>query len=288
MRLLIIGGNSLIGGKLAEVAAAAGLHVTVTNRQNSAESKIDLADDPACWRVPDGITHAVLCAGMTGIRQCADDSALAWRVNVDGSLLLAEKLRTRGVRVVFLSSTRVLGADQLRAGEEATRSPACEYGRQKAAAEKGLLERVPDSVIIRLTKVLSGRSGILRHWAHHLDAGRPIEAFADLFLCPLAPRQAAEAILRITESSEKGVFHLGGREPISYAQLARSWALSLGHSTDLVISVRAPSPNLPEESLLASTRAEVLLGFPPPGLDEVMKELLAEREHQLDTSPSLI
>ena len=79
-----------------------------------------------------------------------------------------------------------------------------EYGRQKAAAEAGLLDLDRSRGLVlacRLGKILHRDMPLLRDWQEALEQqGRPIAPYKDLGLAPLSLAHAAEALARLALS----------------------------------------------------------------------------------------
>ncbi len=245
--LLVVGQHGLLGRAVLASLRAQGLETWGSTRRpppwEALTLPLDLAEVGA--RLPEVplFRAAVICAGGTGQAACAADPAGTRRVNVDGVLRLAAPLLDRGTRVLFLSSDAVFGADPALAGEDRPPAPLTEYGRQKAAAEAGLLDldRGRGLVLVcRLGKVLHRDLPLLREWLAALERGRPIEPFADLRLAPVSLAHAAAALAGLACSGTAGVVHLAGEPDLTYADLARSLAGRMGRDPGLVRPVSAP------------------------------------------------
>jgi len=264
--VLVVGQDGLLGRALLSRLRALGVETWGTSRRKAPLEPftlpLDLADRTS--RLPrfPVFRTAVLCAGASGLAACAAEPGRSRAVNVDGLLRLAEGLLDQGTRVVLLSSDAVTGAD----GE----LPAlmAEYGRQKAAAEAGLLDLDRGRGLVlacRLGKILHRDMPLLRDWQEALEQGRPIAPYKDLGLAPLSLAHAAEALARLALSGRTGVLSLAG-EPGTYADLARSLAARLGADPRLVRPVAAPS------AVSAPPRAG---GSPVQSLGAVLDDLLA-------------
>ena len=279
--ILIVGGTSLIGKALVEQAASEGLACASTTRRPGAEQKcsverasrllfLDLNDSPDVWQIPSGTKHAILCAATTGLAACEHDPVGTRATNVTATIELADRLVAKGVIVTFLSSNHVFGPDTSAPAEDSEPSPTSEYGRQKLAVERHLLEKIPGSQIIRLTKVISPTFPLFARWAAALASGHPIGAYSDLYFSPIALDATSTMILKIASSPHSGIFHLSAVDSISYLEAARWLAVCVGAEPSLVESQPSPrspftlpSPT-PDSCRLSCERAWRLIGYEPP------------------------
>lgn len=131
MRELIIGMDGFIGRNLHQHLPDA---IVTTRRSNRLETAhyFDLARPGP---LPDA-DIVYLCAGVNGTLTCAQDPQRSWRVNVDGTIYVAE----HSVFLVWISSTTVEWLNE-------------HYGRQKRTAESHL-RALPYVGIVRAGRVL--------------------------------------------------------------------------------------------------------------------------------------
>lgn len=227
MKLLVIGGDSLIGGALLQGARDLAWEAAGTTRRPGVAEMtyLDLS-----VRAPIPQRHydaAILCAAMSRHDQCAADPYGAFRANVEGPARIAEALSAMGTHIVFLSTDSVFGAANcLRRESDASAPGNGVYPALKAKAEAALSESVrPEHLaIVRMTKVVSVQREPFRTWCSGLRAGARIEGLSDLLFCPISLRYAAQALLQLAAGAHQGVFHLSGERDLSYAEFA--WELS--------------------------------------------------------------
>ncbi|MHB1446957.1 MAG: sugar nucleotide-binding protein, partial [Acidimicrobiales bacterium] len=190
--LLVIGGDSLIGGAVTDRLRARGALVASTTRRPDLcgpnRPLVDLGHPPPRWQLPSEVDAACLCAAVARLSACADDPFGSARVNVAATTDVALRLVAKGAHVVFLSSNQVFDGSRpdVPAGESP--SPVSEYGRQKVRAERaltGLSGHGGGVAILRLSKVVGPRWELLDEWARLLAGGQPVEAFTDMRLAPV-------------------------------------------------------------------------------------------------------
>lgn len=282
--VFIVGADSNIGAALEAGLHRRGYSVIGTTRRLPAASgriHLDLSEAPDRWQLPDGCAVTYLLAGVTSLAQCETEPELTRRINVDHTVSLAGAMAARGSHVVFLSTNLVLSGTTPDAPTAAKVEPQCAYARQKAEVEDALLNNGISASILRITKLAETLVPLLSTWATELTAGRPIAPFSDLVCAPLGRDDLIEAMLRLGEARKTGLFHIGARPDISYDDIAKRLAHSLGVAEGLVrptTSVAAGVTLLanPPFTTLNTSASEVLLGLSPLQSDTAIDAVLAD------------
>jgi len=250
---LVVGGDSEIGGATCALLRALGRTVLATTRRPDARTgdrvPLDLADDLTRWEPPAGVEAACICAAFARLADCAADPVASERVNVSGTLALAERLMARGIHVLFLSTNQVFDGRTPHVPADAPTAPVSEYGRQKArteAALRALASQGAPAAILRLAKVISPRTALLRDWTAALAAGKPIRAFHDMTMAPAPIDTVARAIDALLADRASGVFQLTGPRDVAYAEVGRFLAERLHADKALVTSVSVADAGLPK------------------------------------------
>src|ERR1035438_2044178 len=157
MRLTIFGASGLLGRELVRaVKATRGAQLTALSSKDA-----DLRDDFRVERVvgdsrPDWI---ILAAAFTDVDGCEANRDVAWAVNCEGAVNVAQAARKVGSRLMFLSTDYVFDGTKGSPYEIGDpRNPINVYGESKARAEERLLEIVPEVCIVR-TSWLFGHGG---------------------------------------------------------------------------------------------------------------------------------
>lgn len=287
--VLIVGGDSLIGGHAARLLARAGLTVHATTRRPDGAFRspdrpfVDLAARK--WAALDGNRYrtAVLCAAVARLADCRRDPAGTAAVNVTGTVALARRLAEQRTRVLFLSTNQVFDGTAAPQRADAPPNPVTEYGRQKTAAEAGILE-LPGAAVLRLTKVVHPGMALFDGWAADLRAGRPIAPFGDFRFAPVEMGLVAETILRLCSlgaADMAGIWQLSAPADITYADAAHHIAERLGCDTALVQPVFGAAAGAlggdlpPPFSALDSGRICDRLGLAPPDAATAVASCLA-------------
>jgi dTDP-4-dehydrorhamnose reductase len=285
-KILIVGGDSEIAAATASHLHRAGFDVAATTRRQdrvgAARPFLDLSQKMGDWAIPDGIGAVCFCAAIARLADCARDPEGSAQVNVGGTVALADRFLARGIPVLFLSTDKVFDGSRPRVPAETPPCPVSEYGRQKAAAEMALGERMrvgAPVAILRLAKVVSPGMELLRQWIASLSTGKPIRAFADMMMAPTPVALVAQAIERLLAEPHTGIFQLTGPRDIAYSDAAHHLAHRIGADPALVEAVSAYSAGLPEGSTaphttLDSAALQERFGIVAPDALDVIDELI--------------
>jgi dTDP-4-dehydrorhamnose reductase len=259
-QFLIVGGDSEIAGAVATRLRARGYRVAATTRRAERVAAVrpflDLARPLDDWPIPEDTTAACLCAAMARLGDCADDPEGSTSVNVTGIVAAADRLLAHGVAVLFLSTDKVFDGSRAQVPADWPTCPVSEYGRQKAAAEAALIERMRRGAavaILRLAKIVSPGMPLLRQWLADLTAGKQVRAFDDMMIAPTPAALVAEAVERLLAERAAGIFQLTGPRDVAYSDVALHLARKIGADPRLVEKVSAYSAGLPAGSTAAHT-----------------------------------
>jgi dTDP-4-dehydrorhamnose reductase len=280
---LIVGGDSTIGKALQSYCVEVGLPFLATTRRHGPKGAhqvfLDLAADHSSWQLPDGVTIAILCGGVTRLEECATDPQRSFLINVEATATLARLLHRRGALVIHLSTNQVFdGAKPFRTTTDPI-SPPTEYGRQKAEVERRVLALGPGTAVVRLTKVLGDSFPLLAEWQAALAQQRVVEPFSDLVMSPV-PLTCVLSVLRlIGERRLSGVFQVSGERDISYADVAYLVAEHLGVDSGLIRpvsgrSAACPYQHFPRHTTLCVSELASRLGMRPPLVEHTIHQAL--------------
>jgi dTDP-4-dehydrorhamnose reductase len=266
-RFCIIGGDGAIGVALHARLDALGIPtIRSSRRQHSRDAlHLDLRKPDLGVRLCENDV-VVLAAAMTNLASCREDPAAARQANVEAPFSLARQAREAGAFVVFPSTNQVFDGAQIDPEPDTPVAPRSTYGKLKAEAEARLAELGPDVAILRLGKAIGPHLGLFASWRCDLLAGRPIKAFGDLVMAPIAIVKVACALERIGMLRAGGVRHLSGGTEVDYASAARHFAARIGAAENLVVPALAAEAGIPESerpphARLAAGDIEKIVGF---------------------------
>jgi dTDP-4-dehydrorhamnose reductase len=187
-------------------------------------------------------------------------------VTCDGAIALARAAAESGARLVHVSTDLVFDGEKGSAYvEEDEPAPLSGYGRDKADAERGVLEQCPGAAVVRTSLIYGGPSpGPQERLAADPDA----VFFTDEVRCPVAVGDLAAALLELAEGDYAGVLHVAGADAVSRHELASRLA-----GRPLRVASLAESGEVrPRDCSLSIERARGLLRAPPRGVREVLKD----------------
>lgn len=236
MKWLIVGGDGQIGGVLVKYLRAnkeSVIHTTRINLDIPGSIFLDLAN--LNKTIPINPDIAILCIGVSNILFCEKNPEDSFFINVRQTLKLARSLIESGVHVIFLSSSAVFDGKSALPSETSSKTPTCEYGRQKSIAEDQLLLSFPSQVsIIRLTKVLSPSHWLVQRLRNSSNQAQNTAIFNDYFFSPTSLDYVVEQITTIAKLKIPNIFHLSSDTELSYYDFALTVNKHLGTNSLLI------------------------------------------------------
>src|SRR5437867_2602584 len=148
-RVLIVGGNGLLGQKVTEFLVRGSAYQIVVSsvepkpvRQlnSAAYLQLDVTSKKEVKRVMHEVEPNVIinCAAMTNVDACENERELAWRLNVEGVEHLIEASRRTAATIYHVSTDYVFDGKTGPYDEQARPEPLSYYGKTKLASENAL------------------------------------------------------------------------------------------------------------------------------------------------------
>ena len=283
---LLVGGDSEIGSAAARIMRARGRPLTATTRQRDRAGPgmpfLDLAESLDGFEPPPGTTSACIFAAVARIAACDADPVGSSHINVTQTLALAERLIARGIHAVYLSTNQVFDGRAPNMPADAPRSPVSGYGKQKARTEAALeahIARGAPVAILRLAKIISPQTALIRQWVDSLTAGQPVRAFHDMTMAPAPIDTVTATIAALMADRVSGIFQLTGPQDVSYVDVGRHIAKRLGADATLVQSGSVASAGLPHgvappNTTLDSSIVRERFGIAVPGPWDALDQVL--------------
>lgn len=265
----ITGAGGLIGSYLVRTAP---LLVPEATAVALTRQRLDLTDAPAV-RAAFRRDHPLLlihCAALSRSPACEANPALARRLNVEMTALLAEL--AADVPFFLLSSDLVFDGRSGNYDETALLNPLSVYAKTKAEAEQIVLAN-PKHTVIR-TSLNGGTSptgdrGFNEQMRRAWLAGQTLKLFTDEYRSPIPAEATARAIWELAARNHPGLYHVAGSERLSRWQigqlLASRWPQLQPCIEPGSLKEYQGAPRAPDTSLNCA-KAQKLLSFPLPGL----------------------
>jgi dTDP-4-dehydrorhamnose reductase len=274
MRVTVFGASGLLGQAL--VRALDGEQFTALSSKDA-----DLRDSARVKQVvrdsrPDWI---ILSAAYTDVDGCESNRDLAFAVNCEGAIHVAQAARETGSRLMFLSSDYVFDGTKGSAYETGdARNPINVYGKTKARAEERLQEVLPDVCIVR-TSWLFGHGGkcfpatILK-----LASSRPeISVVNDQRGSPTFAHDLASALVELCRKEARGIVHATNSGNCTWYEFAWEIVRAGGLSTVIkpVSTAEFPRPaRRPAYSVLSAASLHAY-GIRMPEWQDALRRYLA-------------
>jgi dTDP-4-dehydrorhamnose reductase len=217
MKVMIIGATGLLGKALLrewsgdEVVGLGSKDVDIRDASRVREV-VDRAH-------PDCI---VLAAAYTDVDGCESHPDLAFAVNRDGPVNVAEAAQRIGAKLLFLSSDYVFDGKNTSPYEtQNVRNPQSVYGRSKAEAEVRLLEVLPECCIARTSWLFGTGGKCFPDTFLKLAASRPaLDVVNDQRGCPTYSADLARAIIGLCRNQAGGIVHVTNAGNCSWFEFA--------------------------------------------------------------------
>ena len=253
-RMLIVGGSSLLGYKLSNIANEYETYSTFYKNQIQLENiksiSVNISDKKSCEKIfdlkPDIIINS---AAMTNVDYCEKFEKDAYKVNVTGTKNLAEIAESIKCKFIHISSDAIFSGKNNGFLEDDIPEPVNVYGKTKLESEK-MAHKVSDYLILRPSvifgwipfKHLKTREKSVKPmnfalWLiKKLQNKEKISIVNDQFNTPTLADNLAENILEFIKKDLTGIFHVAGISCINRLDFSRKIAKEFGYSDNNITS----------------------------------------------------
>lgn len=292
-KIVVFGGNGFVGGNIAGTACKNGWKVYIASRsytpglENVEWKCVDITQREAVFEIierikPDAVVNS---AAIADIDKAEQNKELAWKINVEGALNIAEACNEFGVKYIFFSSDAVFDGKSDSYSEDDLPNPINYYGRTKAEAEKAVLKAFSKAIVIRISLVIGfsskGGSSLFRTLKAKLSSEEDFFCPIDEIRSPVDVLTLSECILELCESDFSGMLHIASTDIVSKYGLARITARIMGLDEVLVKeqinsnnTARAPRH---KKGVLNIAKAQSMLRSKLISVEESIKRVVSER-----------
>lgn len=215
-------------------------------------------------------------AAQTNVDRCETEREEAFALNAEGPRILAEICRSKGARLVHISTDYVFdGTKSEPYTEEDAAKPISVYGESKLEGERQVLALDLNHLVIRVSWVFGPDRPSFIDWVVQRACEHDqVEAVADKFSTPTYTLDIA-ALLRpfLERSAPGGVWHLANHGECSWREYGQ-WALECCRAEGLTLRAREVGAislrdmknfvaQRPVYTVLATEKYEQLTSQPP-------------------------
>ena len=266
MKILITGGNGMLGRTLSRSFSADGHEVIIADlpdwditRDGETAAKIMEVS-------PDVVVH---CAAMTKVDDCESNRELAFKINEDGSRNVALAAKLAGARLFAISTDYVFSGEPPREpwawSEQDIPRPRTVYGASKAAGEQLMTMIYPETVILRIAWLYGEGGPSFVHTMMKLGEkeGDPLKVVNDQRGNPTSCDTVADVIkFLFSRPDVSGIVHATCEEQCSWYDFAVEIAAVAGntgcrvnpcHSSEFPSPVTRPSYSVLDKTKIKET-----------------------------------
>jgi dTDP-4-dehydrorhamnose reductase len=230
MKVLILGATGLLGKALVpewtgdEVVGMGSRDVDI---RDAGRVRVVVSEVRPDW--------IVLAAAYTNVDGCETNQELAFAVNRDGPVNVAQAAKDSGARLLFVSSDYVFDGRKTSPYEiDDPRNPQSVYGHSKAQAELRLLEALPGCCIARTSWVFGTGGKCFPDTILKLAATRPsLDVVNDQRGCPTYTIDLARGIIQLCRKSASGIVHVTNSGSCSWFEFAQEIVKGSGLTTEV-------------------------------------------------------
>jgi dTDP-4-dehydrorhamnose reductase len=270
MRVLVTGGQGMLGRDLVPLLSAAGHELrTPTHAEVALEQKGALTAWLDGW-TPQRIYHL---AAYTDVDGCEKDPERARLSNVVAAENVSVYAFRHDAELVDLSTDYVFdGSATSPIPPEAHPAPLNVYGSTKAQGEDAVRRTVKRHWIVRVSW-LAGPHGrnFIQAIQSRIAAGQPLTVVTDQRGCPTFTFDAAPALVRLPDVAAPGTYHLANTGECTWYDLAAEIVRLAGAGTPIkrTTTCELNRPALrPAYSVLDCSKTVAALGAPLPPWQE--------------------
>lgn len=223
----------------------------------------------------------VLTAAYTDVDGCESNRELAFAVNCQGAVHVAQSAKESGSRLLFLSTDYVFdGLNTTPYEIDHARAPRSVYGRSKADAEVQILQILPSCCIVRTSWLFGIGGKCFPDTILKLAASRQqIDVVEDQRGSPTHAPDLACAIVQLCRHNASGILHVTDTGDCTWYDFARAIVAGAGLRTTIrpTTSDKFVRPaERPKYSVLAPKSREQY-GITMPSWQDALQNYLSAR-----------
>ena len=223
--ILLTGGSGLLAvnwffSKNNEYSVYLGLNERKIHPVNSQVLSLDFFSEESLMKQIEAVGPSVLIhtAGLSSVEKCENNPELAFHINVDLSIMIANVTKRLGVRLVHISTDHLFEGNASMLSEEESTNAINIYGKTKALAESKIKEINQEALIIRTNFYgwgTSYRKSFSDYIIESLRNKKAISLFDDVYYTPILAENLINTVHELLGKNEKGIFNVVSDDRIS-------------------------------------------------------------------------
>jgi dTDP-4-dehydrorhamnose reductase len=287
MAILLFGATGMLGQAIAAEATRRGDALCRVSRHGP-DRTIDLASIDGIKPLLAEVAPALVinAAAIADIEACERDPVSALAVNARAVLAMAEFCRDATIPFVQISTDHFFtGNGAAPHSELAPVALVNHYARTKFLAE-GFASLAPQALIVRTNitglRRSPGRPSFAEWALDALERRAPLRLFDDFYTSTIDTPSFARALFDLMKKGATGVVNLASRTIASKRHFVHTLASAMGIALDWdgPASVATFAVARAESLGLDVAKAERLLGYALPDIEQVCGTLVAQWEHE--------
>ncbi|MEJ1404687.1 MAG: dTDP-4-dehydrorhamnose reductase [Candidatus Sedimenticola sp. (ex Thyasira tokunagai)] len=289
MKIMITGSNGQVGSELNVRARTMGFDVIAVDCDQLDITQRDAVNDFISRYSPDLVINA---AAYTAVDKAEEEVAIAFAVNRDGPLYLANACAERDIPLFHISTDYVFDGEKEAPYTESDQpNPQGVYGQSKLEGELAVASALVQQITLRVAWVFGATGANFVRTMLRLGGERAeLGVVADQYGGPTYAGDIAETLLMLAEKIDRGdalqwgLYHYIGSPATSwhgfaeeiFKQAVSHGMLEKSPNVNRITTEEYPTPaTRPKNSVLDSQRINEIFGVEQPdwrqGLDRVLR-----------------
>jgi len=291
VRLLVTGASGLLGSKLCELATIKNYEVYSAYSQHEPlyglRIQVDVSNRGDVEKIfekvnPEAVVHA---AALTNVDRCESEKELAWKINVEGTINIAESCKKHRAFLVYISTDYVFDGEKGMYKEDDKPAPINYYGLTKLKGEESV-ENLTDQHCVARSSVIygsipaTGKVNFALWLLDKLERKEEVKIVTDQWNSPTLNTNLANMILEVLERKLNGIFNLAGATRLNRYKFAKFLAENFNLDTNLISPASSKeipwTAKRPRDSSLDVDRANQTLKNRPLKILDALKKMKKE------------
>jgi dTDP-4-dehydrorhamnose reductase len=281
--ILITGATGTLGRAFSIICEQRNLAIRLLNRQEMDIAERASVEAAVARYQPWAIINA---SGYVNVDNAENDKERCFRENTIGPSVLADVCMNQGIQLLTFSSDLVFDGGRVSPYLESDAvAPLNHYGRSKVEAEREVLDRYPEALVVRTSAFFGpwDMYNFVTLALKTLAAGGRFAASADITISPTYVPDLVNVCLDLLIDKEAGIWHLTNGEPITWLGFALRAAEKAGIDPSNLDGCTRDKLGYvalrPFYSALSSERGILL-----PALDDALDRFIAAKRQKAETA----